>query len=37
MADLIVIGYDDEQTAAKPAQEVYRFAHEFLIEPGKSR
>ena len=33
MADLIAIGYDDEETAAKAAQEVYRLAQELLIEP----
>jgi uncharacterized membrane protein len=33
MADLIAIGYDDEETAAKAAEEVYRLAHDLLIEP----
>jgi uncharacterized membrane protein len=33
MADLIAIGYDDEETAAKAAEEVYRLARDLLIEP----
>ena len=33
MADLIAIGYEDEETAAKAAEEVYRLAHDLLIEP----
>jgi uncharacterized membrane protein len=33
MADLIAIGYDDEQTAAKAAEEVYRLAEDLVIEP----
>ncbi len=33
MADLIAIGYDDEETAAKAAEEVYRLANDLLIEP----
>jgi uncharacterized membrane protein len=33
MADLIAIGYDDGETAAKAAEEVYRLAHDLLIEP----
>jgi uncharacterized membrane protein len=33
MADLIVIGYDDEETAAKAAAEVQRLASDLVIEP----
>jgi uncharacterized membrane protein len=33
MADLIVIGYDDEETASKAAAEVGRLAHDLVIEP----
>jgi uncharacterized membrane protein len=33
MADLIVIGYDDEQTASHAAEEVVRLAHDLVIEP----
>lgn len=33
MADLIAIGYPDETTAEKAAQEVQRLAAELLIEP----
>ena len=33
MADLIAIGYDDEETAQKAAEEVYRLANDLVIEP----
>jgi uncharacterized membrane protein len=33
VADLIVIGYDDEQTAERAAEEVYRLAADLVIEP----
>ena len=33
MADLIAIGYDDEETAEKAAEEVYRLAQDLVIEP----
>jgi uncharacterized membrane protein len=33
MADLIVIGYDDEETADQAAAEVARLAHDLIIEP----
>ncbi len=33
MADLIAIGYDDEETAQKAAQEVYRLADDLIIQP----
>jgi uncharacterized membrane protein len=33
VADLIAIGYDDEATAERAAQEVYRLAHDLVIEP----
>jgi uncharacterized membrane protein len=33
VADLIAIGYDDEETAYKAAEEVYRLAHDLVIEP----
>jgi uncharacterized membrane protein len=33
MADLIVIGYDDEETAGKAAAEVERLAADLVIEP----
>jgi uncharacterized membrane protein len=33
MAELIVIGYDDEETAAKAAAEVERLAADLIIEP----
>ncbi|HWF73115.1 MAG TPA: DUF1269 domain-containing protein [Solirubrobacteraceae bacterium] len=33
MADLIAIGYDDEETAERAAEEVYRLADELVIEP----
>jgi uncharacterized membrane protein len=33
MADLIAIGYDDEETAAKAAEEVYRLQKDLIIEP----
>jgi uncharacterized membrane protein len=33
MADLIAIGYDDEVTAAKAAEEVYRLSRDLIIEP----
>jgi uncharacterized membrane protein len=33
VADLIAIGYDDEETAEQAAEEVYRLAHDLVIEP----
>jgi uncharacterized membrane protein len=33
VADLIVIGYDDEQTAERAAEEVYRLAADLIIQP----
>jgi uncharacterized membrane protein len=33
VADLVAIGYDDETTAARAADTVYRLAHELIIEP----
>jgi uncharacterized membrane protein len=33
VADLIAIGYDDEETAEKAAEEVYRLAQDLVIEP----
>lgn len=33
MADLIAIGYDDETTAARAAEEVERMAADLIIEP----
>jgi uncharacterized membrane protein len=33
MADLLVIGYDDEETASKAAEDVYRLAHDLIIQP----
>ena len=33
MADLIAIGYDDEETAQKAAEEVYRLANDLIIQP----
>lgn len=33
MAELIVIGYDDEETASRAAEEVRRLAHDLVIEP----
>jgi uncharacterized membrane protein len=33
MADLIVIGYDDEETASKAAEEVVRLSRDLVIEP----
>jgi len=33
LADLIVIGYDDEETASHAAEEVMRLAHDLVIEP----
>src|SRR3954471_11335623 len=33
MAELIAIGYDDEQTAIKAAEEVERLAKDLIIEP----
>jgi uncharacterized membrane protein len=33
VADLIVIGYDDEETAARAAEEVYRLSRDLVIEP----
>lgn len=33
MADLIVIGYDDEETASRAAEEVARLAQDLVIEP----
>lgn len=33
MADLIAIGYDDETTAARAADAVYRMADELIIQP----
>ena len=33
MADLIAIGYSDEDTAEQAAEEVYRLAHDLVIEP----
>ena len=33
MSDLIAIGYDDETTAAKAAEEVRRLASELIIQP----
>jgi uncharacterized membrane protein len=33
VAELIVIGYDDEETAGKAAEEIYRQAKDLVIEP----
>jgi uncharacterized membrane protein len=33
VADLIAIGYDDEETAEEAAEEVYRLARDLVIEP----
>ncbi|HWF35082.1 MAG TPA: DUF1269 domain-containing protein [Solirubrobacteraceae bacterium] len=33
MADLIAIGYDDEETANRAAEEVYRLSQDLVIEP----
>jgi uncharacterized membrane protein len=33
MAELIAIGYDDEQTASAAADEVGRLAHDLIIQP----
>jgi uncharacterized membrane protein len=33
VADLIAIGYDDEETAEQAAEEVYRLARDLVIEP----
>jgi uncharacterized membrane protein len=33
VADLIAIGYDEEETAERAAEEVYRLAHDLVIEP----
>ncbi len=33
MAELVAIGYDDETTAAKAAEEVYRLSQDLVIEP----
>jgi uncharacterized membrane protein len=33
VADLIAIGYDDEETAYRAAEEVYRLAQDLVIEP----
>jgi uncharacterized membrane protein len=33
MAELVAIGYDDETTAARAAEEVGRLAQELIIEP----
>jgi uncharacterized membrane protein len=33
VADLIAIGYDDEETAAKAAEEVYGLSKDLIIEP----
>jgi uncharacterized membrane protein len=33
VADLIAIGYDNEETAEQAAEEVYRLAHDLVIEP----
>ncbi len=33
VADLIAIGYDDQDTAEQAAEEVYRLAHDLVIEP----
>jgi uncharacterized membrane protein len=33
VADLIAIGYDDEETAQKAADEVYRLADDLVIQP----
>jgi len=33
MADLVAIGYDDEQTALRAAEEVARLAKDLIIEP----
>ena len=33
MAELVAIGYDDETTAAKAAEEVYRLSQDLIIEP----
>ena len=33
MPDLIAIGYDDEETAYRAAEEVYRLAQDLVIEP----
>ena len=33
MADLIAIGYDDETTAARAAEEARRLARDLIIQP----
>jgi uncharacterized membrane protein len=33
VADLIAIGYDEEGRAERAAEEVYRLAHELVVEP----
>jgi uncharacterized membrane protein len=33
VADLIVIGYDDQETAERAAEAAYRLAHDLVIEP----
>jgi uncharacterized membrane protein len=33
MAELVAIGYEDETTAAKAAEEVYRLSQDLVIEP----
>jgi uncharacterized membrane protein len=33
VAELIAIGYDDEETAAKAAEDVYRLEKDLIIEP----
>jgi uncharacterized membrane protein len=33
VADLIAIGYDEEETAQRAAEEVYRLANDLIIEP----
>jgi uncharacterized membrane protein len=33
VADLIAIGYEDEETAEKAAEEVYRLANDLVIQP----
>lgn len=33
MAELIVIGYDDEETAGRAAEQIMQMAHDLIIEP----
>jgi uncharacterized membrane protein len=33
VADLVAIGYDDEETASKAAEEVYRLSSDLVIQP----